>query len=61
MKKITNQAPQSKQKKRYTAPQIERIALDTEISLVMMSGPPPNPSMPQLPEGYIQKIFKFGW
>jgi hypothetical protein len=38
-------------------PTIERIALDTEIALVMVSVPP-NPMMPQMPEGYVQKLFK---
>lgn len=44
-------------KKVYQRPAIERIALDTEIALVMVSVPP-NPMMPQMPEGYVQKIFK---
>jgi hypothetical protein len=38
-------------------PTIERIALDTEIALSMVSVPP-NPMMPQMPEGYVQKLFK---
>ena len=28
------------EKKAYTTPQIEKVALDHEISMVMMSGPP---------------------
>jgi hypothetical protein len=44
-------------KKVYQTPLIQRIALDTEIALVMVSVPP-NPMMPQMPEGWVQKIFK---
>ena len=44
-------------KKVYQRPAIERIALDTEIALSMVSVPP-NPMMPQMPEGWVQKIFK---
>ena len=47
-------------KKLYSAPSIDRIALDTEIALVMVSVPP-NPMMPQMPEGWVQKIFKLRW
>lgn len=53
-------------KKVYQQPKVEQIQLDTLISLVM-SSPPIDPwsSTPQnpnnLPSGYIQKIFKFGW
>ena len=47
-------------KKLYKKPLIERIAIDTEIALAMVSVPP-NPMMPQMPEGYVQKIFKFRW
>jgi len=46
-------------KKRYVAPTLEHIALDTEISLVMTSPPPPNPQMPQIPGGWVEKVFKF--
>ena len=28
------------EKKAYTTPQVEKVALDHEISMVMMSGPP---------------------
>jgi hypothetical protein len=44
-------------RKTYQMPTIERVALDTEIALVMASVPP-NPMMPQMPEGWVQKIFK---
>ena len=44
-------------KKVYKKPSIERIAIDTEIALVMVSVPP-NPMMPQMPEGWVQWIFK---
>ena len=52
--------PTATSKKLYTAPAIERIALDTEIALSMVSVPP-NPMMPQMPEGYVQKVFKLRW
>lgn len=45
-------------KKGYQQPKLEQIKLDTEISLVMTSPPPPNPQMPQVPGGLVQKIFK---
>ena len=52
-------------KKSYQKPSVEVISLDSDISLVMNSPPPPNPQMPQMPgnwpEGIVQKIFKFGW
>lgn len=48
-------------KKGYQQPKVEQVKLDIEISLVMTSPPPPNPQMPQMPEGWVQKIFKFGW
>lgn len=48
-------------KRNYVAPKVEQIQLDTEISMVMTSAPPPNPQMPQMPEGFIQKIIRFGW
>jgi hypothetical protein len=44
-------------KKVYQRPSVDRIALDTEIALSMVSVPP-NPMMPQMPEGWVQKIFK---
>jgi hypothetical protein len=46
-------------KKAYQVPTIERIALDTDIALVMSSVPGP-PMMPEAPGGLIEKIFKFG-
>jgi hypothetical protein len=48
-------------KKGYQKPKVEQIKLDTEISLVMTSPPPPNPQMPQMPEGWVQKIFRLKW
>ena len=47
-------------KKVYKKPLVEHIVIDTEITLVMVSVPP-NPMMPQMPEGWVQKIFKFRW
>ena len=53
--------PTATSKKKYFAPAIERIALDTEIALSMVSVPPNPGMMPQMPEGYVQKIFKIRW
>jgi hypothetical protein len=65
MKRIVKKVKMDTAKKVYQKPSIERIELDTEVTLVMMSGPPGNPpgmpQIPNMPEGYIQKIFKFGW
>ena len=64
MKRIVKKVKMDTAKKVYQKPSVEIIELDTEVTLVMMSGPPPNPQMPQIPnmpEGYVQKIFKFGW
>lgn len=47
-------------KRVYQQPKIEKVKVDTDISLVMMSGPPQNPWMPENPE-FIQKVFKFGF
>ena len=62
MKTAHNSLAQKPLKKPYVAPKLELIKLDTEISLVMTSPPPGNPpgmpQMPNMPEGYIQKIFK---
>jgi hypothetical protein len=33
-----------KKRKYYTAPQINAVALDNEICLIMMTQPPPNPT-----------------
>lgn len=61
MKTTRNNPTQKSLKKSYVAPKLEQVQLDTEISLVLNSPPPPNPQMPQMPEGWVQKIFKFGW
>ena len=61
MKRIVKKVKMDTAKKVYQKPSIERIELDSEISLIMNSPPPPNPMMPQMPEGWVQKIFKFGW
>ena len=65
MKRIVKKVKMDTAKKVYQKPSIERIELDTEVTLVMMSGPPGNPpgmpQMPNMPEGYVKKIFKFGW
>ncbi|MFM8963017.1 MAG: hypothetical protein ACKOGD_04155 [Sphingomonadales bacterium] len=64
MKTTLNNQAQKLLKKPYVAPKMELVQLDTEIALVMMSGPPPQP-IPQMPgnwpEGIGSKIFKFGW
>ena len=57
MRTSMNNKNQLLKKKVYQRPAIDRIALDTEIALVMVSVPP-NPMMPQMPEGWVQKIFK---
>ena len=44
----TIEKPKDIKKRKYSKPQIERIKLDNEISMVMMSGPPVDP------EGSIQ-------
>ena len=51
----------AKSKKSYSSPMIQRIELDTEIALSMVSVPPNPGMMPQMPEGYVQKIFKLRW
>ena len=48
---------QAQVKKTCQAPTVERIALDTDIALVM-SLVPGQPMMPEAPGGFIQKIFK---
>jgi hypothetical protein len=45
-------------KKNYRKPSIECVVLDTEIALVMVSVPPNPSNAPQMPEGWVQKIFK---
>ena len=57
MKTVVKHQKLSSEKKVYQIPVIERIAIDTEIALSMVSVPP-NPMMPQMPEGWVQKIFK---
>jgi hypothetical protein len=57
MKTAVKSQKLSSEKKVYQSPVIERIARDTEIALVMASVPP-NPMMPQMPEGWVQKLFK---
>jgi hypothetical protein len=44
--KTTQNNSQAATKKTYVAPQVEKVALDNEISMVMMS-PPPTEIMPQ--------------
>jgi hypothetical protein len=38
--KTTQNNSQAATKKTYVAPQVEKVALDNEISMVMMSNPP---------------------
>ena len=57
MKTAVKNQKLSSEKKVYQSPVVECIARDTEIALVMASVPP-NPMMPQMPEGWVQKIFK---
>ena len=45
MKTTQNNNTSATSKKAYTAPQVEKVALDHEISMVMMS-PPPIEGMP---------------
>ena len=40
MKTTPNNNTSATGKKAYTAPQVEKVALDHEISMVMMSNPP---------------------
>lgn len=40
MKSTPNNNTSATSKKAYTAPQVEKVALDHEISMVMMSNPP---------------------
>lgn len=58
MKKALNNPTLKPLKKVYVAPSLEQVQLDIEISLVMSSLPPPHPQMPQMPEGWVQKIFR---
>jgi hypothetical protein len=41
--KTQNNISQENQKRKYTAPKVEQVLLDNEISMVMMSPPPGEP------------------
>jgi hypothetical protein len=58
MKNQTRHSAKPQVRKTYQMPTIARIALDTEIALVMVSVPPNPSNAPQMPEGWVQKIFK---
>lgn len=58
MKTAVKSQKLSSEKKVYQSPVIEHIALDTEIALIMVSVPPNPGMMPQMPEGWVQKIFR---
>jgi len=45
--KTTQNNVQAAAKKTYVAPQVEKVALDNEISMVMMSNPPGESPFPQ--------------
>ena len=45
--KTTQNNIQVAAKKTYVAPQVEKVALDNEISMVMMSNPPGESPFPQ--------------
>ena len=45
--KTTQNNIQAAAKKTYVAPQVEKVALDNEISMVMMSNPPGESPFPQ--------------
>jgi hypothetical protein len=45
--KTTQNNSQAATKKTYVAPQVEKVALDHEISMVMMSTNPPTELFPQ--------------
>ena len=47
MKSTPNNNISAISKKAYTAPQVEKVALDHEISMVMMSNPPGESPFPQ--------------
>ena len=44
--KTQNNISQENQKRKYTAPKVEQVLLDNEISMVMMSLFPGDPEMP---------------
>jgi hypothetical protein len=63
MESTMNKTMQAESKRAYMAPRVEQVKLDTEISLVMTSGPVGDPEMPQNPNNnpmpqFVQKIFK---
>ena len=47
MKTTPNNNTAATGKKAYTAPKVEKVALDHEISMVMMSNPPGESPFPQ--------------
>jgi|GEM_PF-6270329 len=49
---------QALKKREYSAPKIEKVELDTEMSLLMASEPPPHP-VSLNPGGILPKVFKF--
>jgi hypothetical protein len=56
--KTTEIIGQALKKRAYNAPKIEKVELDTEMSLLMASEPPPNPASIN-PGGVLPKVFKF--
>lgn len=48
-----------KKKRSYLKPIVECIKLDNEISMVMMSDPPPDPTGDIVPEHFSVNPFKF--
>ncbi len=56
MKTTPNNKNLATSKKAYTAPQVEKIALDHEIAMVMMS--PPGDTMPTQDPLMSLKVFK---
>lgn len=56
--KTTEIIGQALKKRAYNAPQIEKVELDTEMTLLMASEPPPNPASLN-PGGVLPKLFKF--
>lgn len=45
-------------KRKYSKPEVERIILDNKISMVMMSGPPPDPGGSMEPDHFSINPFK---
>ena len=61
VKKNKDKMPYKKQKRNYAKPRIERIKLDTEISIFMTSGsptPPNDPNGSMQPEHFSINPFK---